>query len=118
MPRCAICRSASHPSPGVCPPDGELKVISHTPVEDLLYIPRGAIVEIPRPAVEAYLTQETAAHGCPRCDAPLSSVFFYTPDAGRADDPDLSEANVRGKCQSCGRLSYVVAPDNLTSLWV
>ena len=106
------------PQPRRLPPDGELKVISYTPVEDLLDIPRGAIVEIPRSAVEAYLTQETAAHGCPRCDAPLSSVFFYTPDAGRADDPDLSKANVRGKCQSCGRLSYVVAPDNFTSLWV
>jgi hypothetical protein len=106
------------PQPRRLPPDGELKVISYTPVEDLLYIPNGAIVEIPRSAVEAYLTQETAAHGCPRCDAPLWSVFFYTPDADRADDPDLSKANVRGKCQSCGRLSYVVSPDEFTSLWV
>jgi hypothetical protein len=117
--RCAAVRDLPlgvSPQPRRLPPDGELKVISYTPVEDLLYIPRGAIVEISRSAVEAYLTKETAAHGCPRCDAPLSSVFFYTPDASRAEDPDLSKANVRGKCQSCGRLSYVVAPDNFTSL--
>jgi hypothetical protein len=35
----------------------------------------------------------------------------------KAADPDLSEANVRGKCQSCCRLSSVVAPDNFTSFW-
>jgi hypothetical protein len=106
------------PRPRRLPPDGELKVISYTPVEDLLYIPRGEIIEISGSVVEAYLTHETAAHGCPRCDAPLSSVFFYSPDADRADNPDLSKANVRGKCQSCGRISYVVAPDNFTSLYV
>jgi hypothetical protein len=93
-------------SPRRLPPDGELKVVRYTAVEDLLYIPTGEIVEVSRQDIETILSAEACGAGCPNCGASLSEIFFYVTGLEHQDTgggETLSEAWPNGKCQRCGR---------------
>jgi hypothetical protein len=84
--------------------DGKLKVIAHTAAEELVQLPTGEVVEIAVDDVRRFLAAEVAATGCPSCVGPLNRVFFYA-DVPEPMEwrPDLSGAEIRGMCQTCGR---------------
>lgn len=103
-------------SPRRLPPDGDLKVVRHTAVEKILYIPTGEIVEISLDDMGTVLSAEAVDTGCPKCGAPLSEIFFYVTGlqyqnirAGTA----LREAWPSGKCQRCGRKCTLWEDDTL-----
>ncbi|MFF3657342.1 hypothetical protein [Streptomyces olivochromogenes] len=86
----------SSPTPRPLPPDNQLKIISHTKVEDLLHIPRGEIAEVPVEQAQSQLNRRAARKGCPTCGARIPKLFFYV---DRLDiDPD---DNIWAKCQNC-----------------
>ncbi|MGV9365636.1 hypothetical protein [Amycolatopsis sp. NPDC003731] len=102
------------PNPRRLPPDNQLKVVSATPVEDLLYIPPGTFVEISQEDARHYFDDEVVAEGCPRRGGPFDRVFFYT--TGLEPPPGLdrlADVDSHGKCQTCGRRSTVFGPDSL-----
>jgi hypothetical protein len=93
-------------SPRRLPPDGELKVIRYTPVEDLIFIPTGDIVEISLDDVGTALSADVVDASCPTCGAALAEIFFYVTGLKYQDihgGPALREAWPSGKCQRCGR---------------
>ncbi|MEU8632810.1 hypothetical protein AB0C38_11625 [Amycolatopsis sp. NPDC048633] len=101
------------PNPRRLPPDNQLKVVSATPVEDLLYIPPGTFVEISQADARHYFDDEVVAEGCPRCGGPFDRVFFYTTGLEHPGLDRLADAESHGKCQTCGRRSTVLGPDGL-----
>jgi hypothetical protein len=101
------------PLPRRLPPDGELKIIGATPVEDLVEIPIRQFVEIPQTDIRRYLTDEIVTRGCPRCGAPLDQVFFYTRGLVIPPLDQIGNYDTHGKCQACGRRSTVTGRDQL-----
>ena len=100
------------PHPRRLPPDGQLKIISHTPVEDLVVIPLFEFVEIPPADIREYFHDEVIARGCPRCGGPFDQIFFYA-NGLTLPALDLLAERGNGKCQRCGRKSTVWGPDAL-----
>jgi tetratricopeptide (TPR) repeat protein len=100
------------PHPRRLPPDDRLKVISHTPVEDLVVIPPFEFVEIPPAAIREYFHYDVIARGCPRCGGPFDQIFFYTDGLVPFDIERLPDHG-NGKCQRCSRKSTVWGPEAL-----
>lgn len=90
------------PKPRRLPPDGELKVIQFSNVEDLLIIPRGELIEVNRDDVRRLLSAEALGRGCPYCQASVDDIFFHHDGLEIVPTPFI-----RGKCQRCGRQSAV-----------
>ncbi|WP_344511756.1 hypothetical protein [Dactylosporangium maewongense] len=78
------------------PPDGELKIVSHTNVEDLIVIPNGEIMEVPPRKAQDMLSGRATRKGCPTCKGAVERIFFYI--YGLRWNPD---EHVRAKCQRC-----------------
>ncbi|MEU7599914.1 hypothetical protein [Streptomyces sp. NPDC041003] len=85
------------PTPRPLPPDYQLKIISHTDVENLLHIPNGNITEMAAEQATSRLNRRAARKGCPTCGAGLSNLFFYINGLGN-DEPDQT---IWAKCQNC-----------------
>jgi hypothetical protein len=103
-------------SPRRLPPDGAIKVIRYTAVEDLVYIPAGEIVEVALDDMKTVLSAEAVDVGCPQCRGPLSEVFFYVRGLQHQDVhgvPALRAAWPNGKCQRCGRKCSLWGDDEL-----
>jgi hypothetical protein len=106
--------TSPHPRP--LPPDGERKIISHTPVEDLIAIPPGQVVEIPPADILRYFTPRVVERGCTRCGGPFENIFFYTSGLKRPPLRRLAKVATHGKCQTCGRRNTVDGRDALADI--
>lgn len=84
-------------------PDYEEKVVRYTPVETLLFIPPGNLIEMSyKDVVEDFgLIDERAE--CPYCQARSPSLFLY--QHGHTVD---RRGAIRCKCQQCGRRSTLI----------
>lgn len=81
-------------------PDYELKVITHTPVENLLAMSGGELIEIDYDAVIRDYGLEIKSAVCPYCQSERGFLFFY--QYGHS----ISKTDVvRCKCQFCTRRS-------------
>jgi tetratricopeptide (TPR) repeat protein len=76
------------------PPDNQEKIIQYTNVEDLLYIPRGRMVDLSINEARNTLHPQAIKNGCGRCQGPIDDVLFFRD----MDSPYV----IRGKCQRCG----------------
>lgn len=89
--------------PRSCPPDGKLKTISETRVEDLLFIPFGEISEVPQAEARKLLSRRSVHGGCPTCKCIFGQLFFYR--YGLAENLDEI---IRGKCQNCSEYMQIM----------
>lgn len=91
--------------PVALPPDGELKRIRFTPIQDLLKIPCGNIVELSLDEVlPLYPKIVKRELRCPRCGSKSDAMFWYQYSLV----PDLSgNTDVFMRCQYCGDDEYL-----------
>ncbi len=91
------------------PPDNELKLISFTDVEDVLFLPSDRITEIEHQGVLAILNAEAIRIGCPYCHAPLERLFFYINGLHQPKWPQEAQTvALRAICQICGHRASLV----------
>jgi hypothetical protein len=96
------------------PPDNELKLISFTDVEDVLFLPSGQITEIEFQDVLAILNAEAIRTGCPYCHAPLERLFFHIDGLHQPKWPQEAQTAVlRAICQICGHRASLWGDDML-----
>jgi hypothetical protein len=100
------------PRPRRLHPDHEPKTIRYTPIEKLLFIPAGALVEVDPAVVRRYCDDDVVADGCPRCGGPFEDIFFFTRHLHDPRATDPASRYVKGRCQHCNRTSDLRAPDN------
>jgi hypothetical protein len=101
-------------APRQLPPDGELKVVAFTNVEEVLFLPPGELTEISHKEMGRILNREAAQLGCPYCRAHLSEIFFFTRGLqrhGLKGDGERDWPN--GICQVCGHKSSLFGDDRL-----
>lgn len=93
------------PEPVRLLPDDELKRIRFTPIQDLLKIPRGNIVELSLDEVLLlYPNISKQELECPRCGRNSKTMFWYQYSLV----PDLSgNTSVFMRCQYCGHDDYL-----------
>ena len=93
----------SEPAP--LPPDGGLKHIRFTPVQNLIKIPAGNIVELSlAEVVSVHSSLAGQRIKCPRCSGGSKAMFWYQYSL----EPDLTEgAGVFMRCQHCGHDDYL-----------
>lgn len=93
-------------TPRPLPPDGALKIVSRTPVEDVTFLPSGEITEVPLEHMRELVAPSAQARGCPHCHADFNRLFAYVSglhDYAAIDDARQTWPNAR--CQDCGRKS-------------
>jgi hypothetical protein len=98
--------------PRVLPDDRKRKIIRYTPVEDIVVIPVGDLIEISLDEAKAHLSDEAIRRGCPYCYASLEQLLFHVYGHKWPVDPHLLMA----KCQQCGRRSRRHAGDFLDDI--
>jgi hypothetical protein len=107
-----LCGRSSRPRR--LPPDNQLKLISFTNVEDVVFLPNGQVAEIELRDVTAILNTEAIGTGCPYCHAPLESLFFYVDGLQQLRSPqELRAAPLRTICQICGHRGSLWGADML-----
>lgn len=87
---------ANHPKPVF--PDYTLKIIEFTPVEELISIPNGYLVEVSKDAVSKFLKESIDEAKCPICLGNANQIFFYSHSI-----ENVTLESISGRCQSCGR---------------
>ena len=101
-------------SPRPLPPDGKLKVVAFTNVEDVLFLPSGELTEISHKEMGQILNREAVRLGCPYCRARLSEMFFFTRGLQRHGLKGEAEHDwPNGICQACGHKSSLFGDDML-----
>jgi hypothetical protein len=101
-------------SPRPLPPDGELKILAYTNVEEVLFLPSGQLVEISNEEMTRILSREATRTGCPYCRARLSEMFFFTRGLRRHGLGDGGEKDwPNAICQVCGHKSSLFGDDML-----
>lgn len=101
-------------APRRLPPDGELKVVAFTNVEEVLFLPPGELTEISHKEIGQILNREAARLGCPYCRARLSEMFFFTRGLERRGLKGDGEGDwPNGICQVCGHKSSLFGDDQL-----
>lgn len=104
----------SSATPRPLPPDGELKVVAFTDVEEVLFLPSGELTEISHEEMGQILNREAVGLGCPYCHARLSEMFFFTRGLQRHGLKGSSERDwPNGICQVCGHKSSLFGEDSL-----
>lgn len=89
------------------PPDGELKFVRFTPIQNVVRIPRGKVVEL---SFDEVLTIHPDIGGepieCPRCGSAPQAMFWYQYSSELV--PDISgNTSVYMRCQHCGHDDYL-----------
>lgn len=84
-------------------PDYELKVVGHTPVENLLFCPYHNIIEVQVTEVINSFGLDPDGAKCPYCGNGDKFLFFYQERLQVTQD-----GCIRCKCQFCGRRSTLV----------
>ncbi|GAA1560499.1 hypothetical protein GCM10009827_097200 [Dactylosporangium maewongense] len=101
-------------SPRPLPPDGALKIVAFTDVEELLFLPPGELIEISHEEMGRILNREAVRLGCPYCHTRLPEMFFFTAGLrrhGLRGDGQRDWPN--GICQVCGHKSSLFGDDAL-----
>lgn len=101
-------------SPRPLPPDDELKILTYTNVEEVLFLPSGQLVEISHEEMAQILSREAVRTGCPYCRARLSDMFFFTRGLQRHLTGDGEKKDwPNAVCQVCGHKSSLFGDDML-----
>jgi len=92
-------------APRRLPPGNELKIVAHTNVEDIFFLPSREITEIELRQMIDILDEVAVETGCPYCRAPLAEMFFYIYGLERLPPGsiDIDSNRPHARCQRCGR---------------
>jgi hypothetical protein len=97
--------TGSSDTPRRLPPDGELKLIAHSDVGQLLFIPEGIITELaPSAVLAASAGRNLATSGCKNCGGTVAEIFFFTQGIHPSN---TGGTRPRATCQRCGEAQYL-----------